>query len=93
MGNIAKGVSKKIGYRKESTWGTLAGPTGGKYLRRVTANFNLTKETYESAEIRTDLQISDFRHGVRSAEGSLNGNYLLVLTLILCNQLLPVISA
>ena len=73
MGNIAKGVSKKIGYRKESTWGTLAGPTGGKYLRRATANFNLTKETYESAEIRTDMQISDFRHGVRSAEGSLNG--------------------
>ena len=73
MGNIAKGVSKKIGYRKESTWGTPAGPTGAKYLRRVTANFNLTKETYESAEIRTDMQISDFRHGVRSAEGSLNG--------------------
>ena len=73
MGQIAKGVSKKIGYRKESTWGTPAGPTGGKYLRRVTANFNLTKETYESAEIRTDMQISDFRHGVRSAEGSLNG--------------------
>lgn len=73
MGQIAKGVSKKIGYRKESTWGTPAGPTGAKYLRRVTANFNLTKETYESAEIRTDLQISDFRHGVRSVEGSLNG--------------------
>ena len=73
MGNIAKGISKKVAYRKESTWGTPAGPTGAKYLRRVTANFNLTKETYESAEIRTDMQISDFRHGVRSAEGSLNG--------------------
>lgn len=73
MGQIAKGISKKIGYRKETTWGTLAGATGAKYLRRVTANFNLTKETYESAEIRTDAQIADFRHGVRSAEGSLNG--------------------
>lgn len=73
MGLIAKGISKKIGYRKETTWGTLAGATGAKYLRRVTANFNLTKETYESAEIRTDAQIADFRHGVRSAEGSLNG--------------------
>lgn len=70
---IAKGVSKKIGYRKETTWGTLAGATGGKYLRRVTANFNLTKETYESAEIRTDYQVADMRHGIRSAEGSLNG--------------------
>ena len=40
---IAKGVAKKVGYRKEATWGTLAGATGAKYLRRVTANFNLTK--------------------------------------------------
>ena len=70
---IAKGVAKKVGYRKEATWGTLAGATGAKYLRRVTANFNLTKETYESAEIRTDYQVADMRHGIRSAEGSLNG--------------------
>ena len=73
MGLIAKGISKKLSYKKESTWGTAAGASGAKYLRRVTANFNLTKETYESAEIRTDAQIADFRHGVRSAEGSLNG--------------------
>jgi hypothetical protein len=70
---ISKGVSKQVGYKKESTWGTLAGSTGGKLLRRVTANFNLVKEAYESGEIRTDRQIADFRHGVRSAEGSLNG--------------------
>jgi hypothetical protein len=70
---ISKGVSKQVGYKKESTWGTLAGNTGGKLLRRVTANFNLAKEAYESAEIRTDRQVADFRHGVRSAEGSLNG--------------------
>jgi len=70
---IAKGVAKKVGYKKESTWGTAAGASGAKYLRRVTANFNLTKETYESAEIRTDYQVADMRHGVRSAEGSLNG--------------------
>ena len=70
---IAKGVSKKVAYKKETTWGTPAGASGAKYLRRVTANFNLTKETYESAEIRTDYQVADMRHGVRSAEGSLNG--------------------
>lgn len=70
---IAKGVSKKVAYKKETTWGTLAGPTSAKYIRRVTATFNLTKETYESGEIRTDYQVADMRHGVRSAEGSLNG--------------------
>lgn len=72
---IAKGVSKRVAYKKEgaSTWGTPAGPTGSKYIRRVTSNFNLTKETYESAEIRTDYQVADFRHGIRSVDGSING--------------------
>jgi hypothetical protein len=70
---ISKGVSKQVGYKKETTWGTLAGNTSGKLLRRVTANFNLVKEAYESGEIRTDRQVADFRHGVRSAEGTLNG--------------------
>lgn len=70
---ISKGTAKQVGYKKETTWGTLAGNTSGKLLRRVTANFNLAKETYESAEIRTDRQIADYRHGVRSATGSLNG--------------------
>lgn len=70
---ISVGTAKKIGYKRESTFGTLAGTSGGKLLRRVTANFNLMKETYESNEIRTDRQVADYRHGVRSAEGTLNG--------------------
>jgi hypothetical protein len=70
---IAKGTAKQVGYKKESAFGTLAGASGGKLLRRVTASFNLTKDTYESGEIRTDRQISDYRHGVRKAEGTLNG--------------------
>lgn len=70
---ISKGTAKQVGYKRETQWGTLAGSTSGKLLRRVTAAFNLVKETYESGEIRTDRQLADFRHGVRSAEGSLNG--------------------
>lgn len=70
---IAKGVNKRVAYKKETTWGTLAGATGATQLRRVTADFNLAKEAYESNEIRTDYQIADFRHGVRSAQGALNG--------------------
>jgi hypothetical protein len=70
---ISRGTAKQVAYKKETTWGTLAGNTSGKYLRRVTSNFNLTKETYESNEIRTDRQVADFRHGVRSASGTLNG--------------------
>lgn len=70
---ISKGTAKTVSYKKESTWGTLAGDTGAQQLRRVTADFNLAKETYESGEIRTDRQTADVRHGVRSAAGSLSG--------------------
>lgn len=72
---IATGVNTKVAYKKETTWGTAAGATGAKYLRRVSADFNLTKETYQSEELRTDYQVADFRHGVRRAEGSLNGEF------------------
>lgn len=70
---ISKGTAKQIAYKKETTFGTLAGSSGGSLLRRVTGNFNLVKESYESNEIRVDRQVADFRHGVRSAEGTLNG--------------------
>ncbi len=70
---IATGINKQVGYKQETTWGTLAGATSGKLLRRVTSNFNLMKETYQSGEIRTDYQIADMRHGVRSVDGSLSG--------------------
>lgn len=71
---LAQGVSKIVAYKKEISWGTAAAAgAGGKALRRVTAAFNLAKETYESGELRTDYQVSDARHGVRSAAGSLKG--------------------
>lgn len=70
---IAKGTAKVVSYKEETQWGVPAGSTGGQQLRRVTADFNLTKEAFESNEIRTDRQLADFRHGVRSAAGTLNG--------------------
>ena len=73
MGILASGVAKRVAYRKESTWGTLPGATSAKVLRRVTADFNLAKETYSSNEIRSDYQVAVFSHGVRSSEGSLSG--------------------
>lgn len=73
MANIANAVRKSLTYKRESSWGTAAGATGAKDLRRVQGTFNLAKETYESAEIRTDYQTAVSRHGVRSVNGSLNG--------------------
>lgn len=70
----ASGINKVVSYKKETSFGTLPSPTtGGQTLRRVSSNFNLTKETYQSEEIRTDYQLVDFRHGVRSVEGSISG--------------------
>ena len=68
---IAKGVSKILAFKRETTWGTPAGASGAQQLRRVTADFNLVKEQYSSNEINPTFMTIDSRHGVRSVEGSL----------------------
>ena len=68
---VAQGTNKSIAVKKETTWGTMAGASGAKYLRRKTAEFNLTKDTYESAEIRTDKQIAVKEHGIRKVSGTI----------------------
>lgn len=73
MGTKATGVFKEVRYKTETTWGTPAGTSDGKQLRRVTADFNPTAESYSSSEINTTFQNVDTRLGVRGADGSLNG--------------------
>lgn len=73
MATKAKGVSKQIAYKKETTFGVAPGATGAKLLRRTSADFNSTRESYTSAEIRTSQQVVDFRLGTKSTEGSLAG--------------------
>lgn len=69
----ARGISKVVAYKKETTFGELAGASGGKQLRRTSADFKSVRENYSSNEIRSDQQIADFRLGTRSSEGSLEG--------------------
>lgn len=69
----ASGVFKSSRYKLESTYGTAAGQASGKELRRVTTGVALAKDTYGSSEIRSDLQMADFRHGVRRVAGPING--------------------
>lgn len=69
----ARGISKVVAYAKETTFGELAPVGNGKQLRRTSADFTSTRESYESSEIRTDQQVADFRLGTRSSEGSLSG--------------------
>jgi Phage tail tube protein len=49
------------------------GNTGGQVLRRTSVSMNLEKDTYQAAEIVLHRQITDFRHGVKRVNGSING--------------------
>jgi hypothetical protein len=70
---IATGVAKKLVFKKQSALGTIASASGARYLRRVTSTIDLKKATYQSAEIRADYQRADFRHGIRTVDGTISG--------------------
>lgn len=69
----ASGLFKQVIYKKEVTFGVVPSAGSAQLIRRVESSIDLTKETYQSAEIRPDFQIADFRHGVRKVDGSING--------------------
>jgi hypothetical protein len=66
-------VFKQIAIKEEVTYGVVPSAASAQLLRRVDFAMNLTKDAYESNEIRPDLQVADMRHGVRRAAGTLNG--------------------
>jgi hypothetical protein len=70
---IASGIAKQVRYKAESVYNTAPGASGAQSLRRVESSINVEKDTYASAELRTDYQISDFRHGTRRTAGSIKG--------------------
>lgn len=70
---LATGVAKQVIYKVEATYATAPGASGAQRLRRVQSTLDLTKDVYESAEIRTDYQVADMRHGVRRVTGSIDG--------------------
>ena len=72
---IAKGVSKKLVIAEQTALGTVAAADAATaaYMRRVSSTIDLTKDTYQSGEIRTDMQVADMRHGAKSVSGSLSG--------------------
>ena len=70
---IATGVGKQVIYKAQTALGTKASTGSAQILRRVTSNLELRKNTFQSNEIRTDYQRSDFRHGTKYVEGNLKG--------------------
>lgn len=81
--SLAEGVSARIAYKfysdatitpgVEPAPGTDPGSSGAQVLRRVGSTLSLGKDTFQSAEIRSDRQIADFRHGVRRVQGNVSG--------------------
>jgi hypothetical protein len=71
---LQENVSSEIRFVDEVTWGVApSAATTVQSLRRVSSTLSLTKDTYASAEVRTDRQIQDFRHGVRRGAGDISG--------------------
>jgi len=74
MTDIATDVALRLAFKKSTSgWGSAPGATGAQVLRRVTSNFNLTKNTLQSQEKRTDYQRADYRHGLGMVGGKIAG--------------------
>jgi hypothetical protein len=74
MPNPATAIFRQIKYKVESAYGTIPTPlTGSQAIRRVEFSPDLSKDTYQSNELRIDQQVADFRHGARRASGTLKG--------------------
>lgn len=83
--SIAEGVQAQVTYKAYATGVITAGtqpvstidPAVGsaQVLRRVTSSLKLAVDTYQSAEIRQDRQITDYRLGKKNVTGSITGEF------------------
>jgi soluble cytochrome b562 len=69
----ASGVFKQVTYKVETTYGVMPAAGAAQAMRRVTSSLDMTKDTYQSGEMRPDFQMADFRHGLRKVAGTING--------------------
>lgn len=70
---IPTGVQTQVAFKEESSFGVAAGTGSGQLLRRVSFDLDKSKDTYESDEIISTYQVSDFRHGMVKIAGTLKG--------------------
>lgn len=80
---LAEGVAARVVYKfytdptitpgSQPTSSSDPGASSAQTLRRVSCGLSLEKDTYQSAEIRADRQVGDFRHGQKRVTGSVSG--------------------
>lgn len=69
---VASGSQSILGYLAEITYGIpVTGSPFKTFRRRSAAGLNLTKDAYDSEEIRQDRMTSDSRHGIRKSGGDI----------------------
>ena len=84
---VAQGINTRVKRVKQSGLG-VAGSAGSQLVRRVTATFNKTTDTYTSAEIASHQQSTGATQGVGATTGALNcelspGTYALEFSALL----------
>lgn len=70
-------IATTLAYKAETTFNTLPGASGAKYLRSVSSTLGLAKDTYTSNERRSDQQVVTSAHGTRRGGGSIEGEFSL----------------
>lgn len=65
----ASGSRQALKYVEETEYGVTPADPEFLHFRHNSNTLNLTKDTFQSEELRSDRQIADFRHGARQAGG------------------------
>lgn len=69
---FAAGSQHELSYVGENAFGVTPDTPTMKRLRNTGTTLNLTKESFQSNELRADRMISDFRHGTQRVGGDVN---------------------
>jgi hypothetical protein len=72
MTTFAAGSEHSVKYIAEATFGTIPLSPSLFYLRHTGCSLTLSKDAFQSAELRVDRQISDYRHGNKKTQGDIN---------------------
>jgi len=72
---VAGGSRARLAYVAEVTYGTTPASPAFKTINPTSHSLGLEKEGFQSETIRSDRQIADFRHGVRSVSGDIGTEF------------------
>jgi len=71
MPTTATGAQHSAGFIAESTYGTTPATPAFTNIRHTGFSLGLSKSALESAEVRSDRQIANFRHGNKNVAGEI----------------------